>query len=85
MVGFDLPHVAHDMILRFMKVDFSVINSHKASTGAIPSNVGNDVKPVDAVTPVSGGDTKGTPGTDPKESEVPVKGSDNDPALWQGE
>ncbi|KAG9015864.1 Cell death protease [Tulasnella sp. JGI-2019a] len=42
MVGFDLPMVAHDMMLRFMGVDLSL-----ATTGLparLPSSVGNDVR-----------------------------------------
>ena len=43
MVPYDVPHVAHDMMLRFMGVDFSSIASGSAK---IPSNVGNVTKPV---------------------------------------
>ena len=84
MVGFDLPHVAHDMILRFIGVDFSVINSHKASTGAIPSSVGDDVKPVDGVanpgsSSGAGGDSTSGGGNAPPKGTTP-----GDPAMWQG-
>jgi carboxypeptidase D len=41
MVGFDVPHVAHDMMLRFMGVDFSKIADGSAR---IPSAVGDDKK-----------------------------------------
>ncbi|KAG9317776.1 alpha beta-hydrolase [Chiua virens] len=44
MVPYDVPEAAHDMILRFMGVDFSVISEGSAR---IPSSVGDDVKPVD--------------------------------------
>jgi len=43
MVPYDVPDVAHDMILRFMGVDFSVILEGSAR---IPSSIGDDVKPV---------------------------------------
>lgn len=84
MVGFDVPHVAHDMILRFMGVDFSVINSHVASTGGIPSSVGNDIKPIGGITnPASPGGSNGGPTSG---GDVPSKGAtpSDDPAMWQG-
>ena len=40
MVGFDVPHVAHDMILRFMGVDFNVIS--EGSIGRIESSLGEE-------------------------------------------
>lgn len=84
MVGFDLPHVAHDMILRFIGVDFSVINSHKTSTGAIPSSVGDDVKPIDGVanpgSSETGGDSTSGGGNAPPKGTTPA----GDPAMWQG-
>ncbi|KIM29383.1 hypothetical protein M408DRAFT_112444 [Serendipita vermifera MAFF 305830] len=40
MVGFDLPHVAHDMMLRFMGVDFSRIREGTAAK--IESSVGEN-------------------------------------------
>ena len=43
MVPFDVPHVAHDMILRFMGMDFSQIFEGSAR---IPSAVGADTKPL---------------------------------------
>lgn len=43
MVPYDVPHAAHDMMLRFMGVDFNAIASGSVS---IPSNVGNSTKPV---------------------------------------
>ncbi|KAF5371322.1 hypothetical protein D9758_004167 [Tetrapyrgos nigripes] len=60
MVPFDLPHVAHDMILRFMNVNFSAIYEGSAK---IASNVGSDYKPVfqetstEQATPVPTGKT----------------------------
>lgn len=55
MVPYDVPHVAHDMMLRFMGVDFAQIASGSAK---IPSNVGNDSKAVvkpetDATIPIT--------------------------------
>ncbi|KAH7105623.1 alpha/beta-hydrolase [Auriculariales sp. MPI-PUGE-AT-0066] len=43
MVPYDVPHVAHDMMLRFMGVDFAAVASGSAN---IPSTVGNATKPV---------------------------------------
>lgn len=43
MAPYDKPHVTHDMILRFMGVNFSSITDGSAR---IPSSVGDDVKPV---------------------------------------
>ncbi|TFK55411.1 alpha/beta-hydrolase [Heliocybe sulcata] len=42
MVGYDAPHVAHDMMLRFMGVNFS---SLVEGTAGIPSSVGEEKKP----------------------------------------
>ena len=71
MVGFDVPHVAHDMMLRFMNVDFTSILSGSAM---IPSSVGDNVKPDLTVKPNSGG-TNVTDGT---------KEPTSDGAPWQG-
>ncbi len=46
MAGYDLPHVTHDMILRFMGVNFSAIND---GTARIPSSVGDDIKAIPTV------------------------------------
>ena len=43
MAPYDNPHATHDMILRFMGVNFSSIADGSAR---IPSSVGDDVKPV---------------------------------------
>ncbi|KIK64841.1 hypothetical protein GYMLUDRAFT_39801 [Collybiopsis luxurians FD-317 M1] len=43
MAPFDVPHITHDMILRFMGVDFSKIGEGSAK---IPSSVGNAGKPM---------------------------------------
>ncbi|KAL1741598.1 Alpha/Beta hydrolase protein [Schizophyllum fasciatum] len=42
MVPYDVPHVAHDMILRFMRVDFAAL---AAGSARIPSSVGGAAKP----------------------------------------
>jgi len=42
MAGYDQLHATHDMILRFMGMNFSAITD---GTARIPSNVGDDTKP----------------------------------------
>lgn len=54
MVGFDVPVVAHDMILRFMDVDFTKLTEGSAR---IPSAVGDDSKP--SIDPNDGGGSNG--------------------------
>lgn len=51
MLGWDLPHVAHDMMLRFMNVDFGKITTGTA--GRISSSLGDTPK----ATPLPGGGT----------------------------
>ncbi|KIY51686.1 alpha/beta-hydrolase [Fistulina hepatica ATCC 64428] len=64
MAPFDAPNATHDMILRFMGVDFSAINEGSAR---IPSSVGADVKPIfiendeTESKPASGGAGNGNP------------------------
>ncbi|KAJ3993693.1 Alpha/Beta hydrolase protein [Lentinula boryana] len=43
MAPFDVPHITHDMILRFMGVDFASILEGSAK---IPSSVGSETKPM---------------------------------------
>ncbi|KAJ3927234.1 MAG: Alpha/Beta hydrolase protein [Lentinula lateritia] len=43
MAPFDVPHVTHDMILRFMNVDFASIVEGSAK---IPSSIGSETKPM---------------------------------------
>jgi carboxypeptidase D len=43
MAPFDIPHVTHDMILRFMNVNFTALVDGSAR---IPSAIGSDAKPV---------------------------------------
>ena len=71
MAPYDNPHVTHDMILRFMGVNFSSIADGSAR---IPSSVGDDVKPVFV------------PG-DQKPSSPPAgagKTPEQDKAMWEG-
>lgn len=75
MVPYDRPHVTHDMILRFMGVDFSALTGGSAQ---IPSNVGVDFKPsfqpvVDENKPQSGTTVPGI-----------VKTPEQDKAMWEG-
>ena len=73
MVPFDVPHISHDMILRFMGVNFSAINEGSA---LIPSKVGDEDKPLFTI---SDGD---------KDSGVkplpPAKTPEQDKAMWEG-
>lgn len=69
MVGFDLPHVAHDMILRFMGVNFTAITDGSAR---IPSVVGADAKPLPVL------DEASTP------TPVSTKTPEQDKAMWEG-
>lgn len=75
MVPYDKPHVTHDMILRFMGVDFSALTG---GTAQIPSNVGLDFKPsfkpvLDEKMPQSGTVTPGK-----------AKTPEQDKAMWEG-
>lgn len=72
MVGYDVPDVAHDMILRFMGVDFSKIAEGSAR---IPSAVGDDRK----VTWVEGTAAQGA------KDAVSTKTPEQDKAMWEGE
>jgi len=69
MVPYDVPDVAHDMILRFMGMDFSVIVDGSAR---IPSAVGDDAKPIFLD---SGDNGTSLPGKTPEQSQ----------AQWEGE
>ncbi|TDL29373.1 KEX1 protein [Rickenella mellea] len=72
MVPFDVPNVAHDMILRFMGVNFSAITEGSAK---IPSKVGDNVKPsfVEAPTKDSNALIPVPPGKTPEQ----------DKAMWE--
>ncbi len=74
MAPYDAPHVAHDMMLRFMNVNFSAIVDGSAR---IPSKVGNQEKPsfveetddgAGALIPVPAGKTP-----------------EQDKAMWEGQ
>jgi carboxypeptidase D len=73
MVGFDVPHVAHDMILRFMGVDFAQLGS---GTARMPSALGEDHKPLLAI-----GDEAVPTG----KPTTPGKTPEQDKAMWEGE
>jgi len=70
MVGFDVPHIAHDMMLRFMGVDFAAL---LAGSAQFPSEVGGTVKPV--IKPPPGNSSSG-------DIKLPFSEED-DPARWQ--
>ena len=71
MAPFDLPHVTHDMILRFMGVNFSAIVEGSAK---IPSRIGTDVKPVFL------GGSNATATAKPVSGKTPQQ----DKAMWEG-
>ncbi|KAI5123390.1 hypothetical protein M0805_006098 [Coniferiporia weirii] len=73
MVPFDLPFVAHDMILRFMGVNFSAIADGSAR---IPSKVGDEEKPMPVV----------LEGEDNNDATIPIpagKTPEQDKAMWE--
>jgi len=72
MVPYDVPHVAHDMMLRFMGVDFAAVASGSAN---IPSNVGNSTKPV--VKPLTGISDLGD-----GDAAAPAKSLEEEKAKW---
>ncbi|KAG6893086.1 hypothetical protein C0992_011308, partial [Termitomyces sp. T32_za158] len=70
MAPFDLSHVTHDMILRFIDFNFSSIFEGSAR---IPSSLGNVKKPVFV------GDAEDKPSAAP----VPGKTPEQDKAMWE--
>ncbi|KAG5648753.1 Cell death protease [Asterophora parasitica] len=70
MAPFDAPHVAHDMILRFMGFNFSSIFEGSAK---IPSSLGTVKKPIFI------GQEEAKPTTAP----VPGKTPEQDKAMWE--
>ncbi|KAL0950076.1 hypothetical protein HGRIS_010080 [Hohenbuehelia grisea] len=70
MAPFDLPHVAHDMILRFMGVNFSAIAD---GTARIPSSIGTVTKPVFI---------EGSQATN-SAAPVSTKTPEQDKAMWE--
>lgn len=75
MVPYDLPHVTHDMILRFMGVDFSALTGGSAQ---IASNVGVDFKP--SFQPVVNENKLQSGTTVPGIAKTP----EQDKAMWEG-
>jgi hypothetical protein len=72
MAPYDVPHVAHDMILRFMGTNFSAIVDGSAN---IPSSIGdNDTKPIFQKE------------TDPSATNTPGSGKtpQQNKAMWEG-
>jgi carboxypeptidase D len=75
MVPYDVPDIAHDMILRFMGMNFSAIVDGSAR---IPSTVGDDAKPIF----LDSGDiplSSPSPGNTPEQSKAQW---DGEPSLW---
>ena len=70
MAPFDVPHVTHDMMLRFMGVNFSAIVDGSAK---IPSSIGTDAKPIFGET-----DAQST------SVVMPAKTPQQDKAMWEG-
>ncbi|KAG8747077.1 Cell death protease [Ceratobasidium sp. 414] len=77
MVPYDVPVVAHDMILRFMDVDFKLLGGGTGTT--VVSAVGNNVKQVGAIEGGGGGggNTEGGSGTGGKATP------EQDKAMWE--
>ena len=71
MAPYDNPHVTHDMILRFMGVNFSSVTDGSAR---IPSSVGDDAKPM--FVPEDQKSTPSPPGAG--------KSPEQDTAMWEG-
>jgi carboxypeptidase D len=71
MAGYDQLHATHDMILRFMGMNFSAITD---GTARIPSSVGNDAKP--AFT-----ENESTSAVLPRPT---AKTPEQDKAMWEG-
>ncbi|OBZ70493.1 Pheromone-processing carboxypeptidase KEX1 [Grifola frondosa] len=69
MVGYDVPDVTHDMMLRFMGVNFSAITDGSAR---IPSSVGDDTKPLPALLDDI-----------PTNTPVSTKTPEQDKAMWE--
>lgn len=71
MAPYDVPHITHDMMLRFMGVNFSAIVDGSAR---IPSSVGSVSKPVFV------GEEEAKPTT----QVPPAKTPEQDKAMWEG-
>lgn len=70
MAPFDVPHVTHDMMLRFMGVNFTAIVDGSAK---IPSTIGTITKPIFVE------EHNATP-----TNVVPAKTPEQDKAMWEG-
>jgi len=71
MAPFDVPHVTHDMMLRFMGVDFTSLNGGSAK---IPSSIGTESKPIFVE------EHNAKPSTLPS-----AKTPQQDKAMWEGQ
>ena len=72
MAPYDVPSITHDMILRFMGMNFSAINEGSSS---IPSRVGDDEKPKYVQIAATQGAKKNFSGG---------KTPEQDTAMWEG-
>jgi carboxypeptidase D len=70
MAPFDIPHITHDMMLRFMEVNFTALVDGSAR---IPSAIGTDAKPIFME------DHETKPG-----APVSAKTPQQDKAMWEG-
>jgi len=70
MAPYDVPHITHDMILRFMGVNFSAIVDGSAR---IPSSIGTETKPIFIATSTA----------KPTNLPVPGKTPEQDKAMWE--
>jgi carboxypeptidase D len=71
MAGYDQLNATHDMILRFMGMDFSAITD---GTARIPSSVGDDEKPSFI------GSNPASAAPAPSTTKTP----EQDKAMWEG-
>jgi hypothetical protein len=75
MVPYDVPLAAHDMILRFMQVDFAKLSGGSATL--VSSKVGDEVKPISAGLEDGKNTTDGATGSGKTNTE-------QDKAMWEG-
>ncbi|EUC56194.1 pheromone-processing carboxypeptidase KEX1 [Rhizoctonia solani AG-3 Rhs1AP] len=74
MVPYDVPLAAHDMILRFMQVDFTKLSGGSATV--VPSKLGDEVKPISAGLETGKNTTDAGTGDGKKNTE-------KDKAMWE--
>lgn len=79
MVPYDVPVVAHDMMLRFMGVDFSRLAGGSATL--VPSAVGNNLKPISGSVESGGNGSSGSGGAS---EGGPKTTPEQDKAMWEG-